>query len=123
MAYSLDFRLRAVELLTKQIQIERISVILSVGVATLYRWKKRYREGHLKVCYPKVRRPYKIDEDALKDYLSKNQDAYQHEIAKELGVTKSAVQWALKRLEITRKKRHHITGSVMKNAAKPTQKK
>ena len=53
----------------------------------------------------------KIDPDKLKEYVEQHPDAYQKEIAREFGCAQSAVQKALKRLKIKRKKRQHDTKS------------
>lgn len=47
----------------------------------------------------------KIDPDKLKEYVEQHPDAYQKEIAREFGCAQSAVQKALKRLKIKRKKK------------------
>ncbi len=119
MAYSLDLRIRAIELLNSNEPIVEVSDLLGVSLSSLYRWKKRNNSETLKPLYPKSRGAYKLDEQAMIDYISSNPDAYQHEIASAMGVTKSAIQWSFKRLGITRKKRHHNTKNVMKSGAQP----
>ena len=117
MAYTLDFRKQAISLMEQNKPIREVSQLLCVGVATLYRWKQRHDQGRLRAHYPSKRGFYKIDEQALRTYLAKRPDAYQHEIAVELGVTRTGVQWALKRLGITRKKAPHSTASAMKTSS------
>ncbi len=119
MAYSLDLRIRAMELLNSNEDIIEVSGLLGISLSSLYRWKKRNNTKTLKPSYPKSRVAYKLDERAMIDYISSNPDAYQHEIASAMGVTKSTIQWSFKRLGITRKKRHHNTKNEMKNAALP----
>lgn len=111
MAYSLDLRRRALTLLSQDYKIEEVSNLLNIGTATLWRWKAREKQGNLEASYPKTRDFYKIDEAKLRQFISDNPDAYQHEIAEALGVTRTGVQYALARLGITRKKRHHNTKS------------
>jgi len=123
MAYSLDLRTTALQLLDQKRPATQVAQLLSVGTATLYRWKKRQDQGQLQACYPKSRKPYKVDETALCAYLEEHRDAYQHEVAEQLGVSKSAIQWAMKRLGITRKKRHLTTTSAIQTSAKPTSNK
>jgi len=123
MAYSLDLRIRAMELLNSNEDIVEVSDLLGVSLSSLYRWKKRNNSKTLKPSYPKARGAYKLDERAMVDYISSNPDAYQHEIASAMNVTKSAIQWSFKRLGITRKKRHHNTKSETKNDATPMKKK
>ena len=119
MAYSQDLRIRAIELLNSNEDIVEVSDLLGISLSSLYRWKKRNNSKTLKPSYPKSRGAYKLDERAMVDYISSNPDAYQHEIASAMGVTKSAIQWSFKRLGITRKKRHRNTKNEMKNAAQP----
>ena len=67
-------------------------------------------KGDLNVKKPN--RPFKkIDPDKLREYVEQHPDAYQKEIAREFGCAQSAVQKALKRLKIKRKKRQHDTKS------------
>jgi len=47
----------------------------------------------------------------LKAYVAQHPDAYQKEIAKEFGCAPSAVQKALKRWKITRKKDYTLPGA------------
>jgi len=104
MAYSLDFRTTALQLLDQKIPVKQVAELLSVGTTTLHRWWQRQEQGKLQACYPKSTKPYKVDERALRTYLYKRPDAYQHELAEQLGVSKSSIQWAMKRLCFTRKK-------------------
>jgi len=53
----------------------------------------------------------KINPDKLKDYVAQHPDAYQKEMAREFGCSQSAIQKALKRLKITRKKKQRDTKS------------
>ncbi len=52
----------------------------------------------------------KIEPDRLRRYVEENPDAFQREIAEEFGVSVHAIQKALKRLKITRKKNHPVQG-------------
>ncbi len=104
MAYSLDFRQRAMALLADGYSIEDVSSLLNVGTATLWRWNARAKSGQLGTQYPKTRGFYKVDEGKLRAYVERNPDAYQYEIARDLGLSRSAVQCVLHRLHITRKK-------------------
>jgi len=116
MAHSMDLRLRAVGLLEKDLTVAQISELLDIGTATLWRWKARAKQGRLAPVYP-PRSAYKLDEQAMRTYLAEHPDAYQHEIAKAMGVSRTTIQWAFKRLGITRKKRHRNIGNAMKNGA------
>jgi len=115
MAHSMDLRLRAVGLMEKDHTVLEISKLLDIGTATLWRWKARARQDRLAPSYPTDRPAYKLDEQAMLSWLAAHPDAYQHEIAKAMGVSRTAVQWAFKRLGITRKKRRRNTVNVMKS--------
>ena len=115
MAHSMDLRLRAVGLMAKGHTVLEISKLLDIGTATLWRWKARAKQDRLTPSYPTNRPAYKLDERAMLNWLSAHPDAYQHEIAQAMGVSRTAIQWAFKRLGITRKKRRHTTVSVMKS--------
>jgi len=120
MAYSLYFGTTALQLLEQKNPVKEVAELLNVGTATLDRWKQRQKQGQLQASYPKSRKPYKVDESALCSYLEQHPDAYQHELAQELGVTKSAIQWAMKRLGFTRKKRYLTIENAMRKSVKPT---
>jgi len=119
MAHSMDLRLRAVGFLEKGLTVAQISELLDIGTATLWRWKARAKQGRLAPVYP-PRSAYKLDEQAMLAYLSEHPDAYQHEIADAMGVSRTTIQWAFKRLGITRKKRRRNTVSVMKGGVRFT---
>ena len=75
-----------------------------VSTATLWAWKRQREEtGSLA---PKKRKETwrKIDPEKLRAYVAEHPDAYQYEIATAFGVRLFAMQKALKRLKITRKK-------------------
>ena len=61
-------------------------------------------EGHLEKK-PVKRSFRKIDPEKLCSYVDKHPDAYQSEMAKEFHCSESGIRDALKRLNITRKKR------------------
>ncbi|MEE9273159.1 MAG: IS630 transposase-related protein [Robiginitomaculum sp.] len=124
MAHSMDLRLRAIRLLEKGHTVLEVSELLDIGTATLWRWKARAREGRLASTYPKVRSTYKLDEVSMLSYLDEHPDAYLHEIAQAMQVSKTAIWSSFKRLGITRvlayplgKKRRRNTVSVTKNSA------
>ena len=118
MAYDLDFRRRAVSMLEEGFTLDSVSQLLNVGTASLTRWKVRAAQDNLAVQYPKSRGAYKIDESALKSYLEDHPDAYLDEVAEAIGSKRSTVWDALKRLQITRKKRHRNTAKGTKKNAR-----
>ena len=120
MAYSLDYRKRALDLLDEGYSMQSVSDILNVGVTSLKRWKKRRDKGQLAAEYSLSRGAYKIDEEKLKAYVQDNPDSHLTEIAQAIGSKRSTVHSALQRLGITRKKRRHNTVRGMKTNAEFT---
>ena len=108
MTYSLDLRNKALKYIENGGSWASASQTFGVAVRTLAHWLTRKRQNNLS---PKARKTgsYKIDERRLKDYISKNPDAYLREIAKEFGTTIPAVFYACKRGKISLKKRRRTT--------------
>ena len=105
MAYSLDMRQRALELLKEGKAKTEVSKVLGVGRTSLLRWEKRESKGELAATYPKERGGFRVDDEKLKAYVAKNPDAYQAEIAEAIGAKENTVCKALHRLKLSRKKR------------------
>jgi transposase len=118
MAYSVDYRKRAMELLAEGKSQTEVSELLGVNRKTLYEWKKR--EGDLATRYPASRGAYHISEEAIRAHLKEKPDAYLSEIAAVAGGTAQGVRDALKRMGITRKKRHSSTKNETKRNDKVT---
>ena len=76
-----------------------ISKLFNIGRNTVFTWtKKLHPEKH------RNKKQVKIDLDRLQQDVEEYRDAYQYERAKRLGVSKSGIEWALKKLNITYKK-------------------
>ena len=108
MSYPEKYRERTIEYRQEGHTLEETSKTFKVAVSTIRKWEKQWKEkGDLT---PKVpTRPWKkIDPEKLRTYVGEHPDAYQEEIAEEFHCCQSAVQKALKREKITRKKGHHI---------------
>lgn len=115
MTYSLDFRATVLHHIDKGSTIEVVSKLFSVGTTTIKNWKRlRAQTGKLEGS-GRPCNPYKIDSDALKLYLKERPDAFLNEIASHFGVTAPAIHTAMKRMNITRKKRSRF----IKNDAQP----
>ena len=67
---------------------------------TIVEWKKR-----IEIKKTRVRKPSKINDDALREDVEKYPDAYQYERAARFNCGVSSIGAALKRLNITVKKR------------------
>jgi transposase len=108
MAYSLDMRERALELLKAGKKKSEIAVLFDVSRTTLLRWEQRLAQGELAASYPKKRSGFRVDDEKLKAYVAANPDAYQAEIGEAIGAKANSVCRALKRLKITLKKNSAI---------------
>ena len=118
MAYSLDYRNRAMELLGEGKSQTEVAELLGIGRKTVGSWKKREEAGNLGTSYPSRRGAYYINEEAIKAHLAEKPDAYLSELAEIAGGTVQGIRHALKRMGIRRKKRHQRTESVTKINAK-----
>ena len=100
MTYSIDFR-RKVLFIKKREKMSFLSVSKRFGIGknTISVWSKNI----LALKNRKIP-PTKISIDKLKEDVSQYSDAYQYERAQRLGVSKSGIQKALRRLNITYKK-------------------
>ena len=111
MSYPTKYRERVVSYHQEGHSWEETSKIFQVSVSTIRRWENQLKEtGNLE---PKeLHRSFKkIDPDRLKEYIAKNPDAFQYEIAKEFDCAQSAVNKAFKRLNIKRKKNGNLPGA------------
>ena len=62
-----------------------------------------------------LNRPHKkIDPEKLRAYVEEHPDAYQREMAEEFNCSNTAIQKALKRLGITRKKHNTLQATGLK---------
>lgn len=111
MSYPVKYRERVIEYRQEGHTLEETSKVFKVAISTIRKWENQLKErGNLTPKVPK-RSFKKIDPSKLKEYVAQHPDANQREIAREFGCALSAVQKALKRLKITRKKRLRNTRS------------
>ena len=100
MTYSIDFRKKVLTIRAReQMSFESVSKRFGVGKNTVFVWSKN--------IFPLKNRnrvPTKIAIDKLKEDVLQYSDSYQYARAERLGVSKSGIQKALKRLDITYKK-------------------
>lgn len=111
MSYSEDFRKQVLSHVDSGGTLEEVSQLFSVGTSSIKRWKRNRKNTGGVMGPGRPKGSYKIDEQELRRYLEKHQDAFLDEIAKHFGVTSPAIFAALKRLKITRKKRLRFTES------------
>jgi len=111
MSYDKRYRERALSFLSEGNSYRKTAEVFKVSTSTLQEWKIQLKETG--TVAPKKRKSTwrKIDPDKLRKYVAEHPDAYQHEIAAAFGVRLFAIQKALKRLSITRKKNHSLQGN------------
>ncbi len=111
MSYDIKYRQRAMGYLSDGHSYRETAAVFKVSTFTLQAWKSQLKETG--TLAPKKRKETwrKIDPDKLRKYVEEHPDAYQHEIATAFGVRLYAIQKALKRLKITRKKNYYLQGN------------
>lgn len=114
MSYSKDLRERAVKYYKSGHTLKETSEIFGAGINTISQWVKKYKETGGLSNKPLKRGFKKIDPEKLVLFLEENPDAFLKETAEEFGCSMEAVRKAIKRLGITRKKRHCVTMSKKK---------
>lgn len=104
MSYPTIFRERAIEYRQAGHTLEETRKAFKVSISTIQKWEKQWKEkGNLEK--KPLNRPHKkIDPEKLRAYVAEHPDAYQKEMAEEFHCSATAIQKALKRLGITRKK-------------------
>jgi transposase len=90
-----------------------VSDIFGIGLKTLNNWLRQRREtgsfARRETELPRT--AYKVDEEALRSYISTHSDAYLYEIAQELSCHPTTVFYACKRMGISRKKNQPVSGA------------
>jgi len=109
MSCPVKYRERTIEY-RQEHTLEETSWTFKVSISTIRKWEKLKEKGDLKAKVAK-RSFKKIDPDKLKEYVAQHPDSYQKEMTQEFGCSQSAIQKALKRLKITRKKDNAIPGA------------
>ena len=104
MGYSVDLRKRGVSYRLEGHTIAETSRTFGIGIDTLRRWMKQYRETGDLSPKPLNRTFKKIDPVKLKAFIKEHSDAILKEIAEQFGCSAEAVRKALKRNHITLKK-------------------
>ena len=99
--YDVRFRKKVLEIREKEgLSIRAVADRFGISFRSIVSW--------LKNLEPKLKRkPYKtkIDYEALKEDIRLHKDSFYHERAHRLGASKSGVEYAMKRLGITYKKK------------------
>ena len=91
--------------------LKETSKTFKVSISAIEEWKKKLKErGNLE--NKTLNRPHKkIHPEKLRAYVEEQPDAYQREMAEEFDCSVTAIQKALKRQGITRKKDNELQGT------------
>jgi transposase len=104
MAYSVDFRKRAVEFMDEGHTGKELYAAFKIYPSEVNKWRKLQEEtGSLEPKYPKSRKG-KIVIEELEKAVEKKPDAHLSELAKPFNCTKQAVFYALEKLKVKCKK-------------------
>jgi len=106
MAYSEDYRKRTIEYYQEGHTQAEVTAVFKINRSTIREWETRMKTGSLKPNYPKTRKPRKLPHDKLSEYIHEHPDAFLEEIGEHFSCSAEAVRKALKKLNITLKKRH-----------------
>lgn len=109
MSKSVDLRKAEVNYHLSGHTIKETSKTFGVAECTVSLWTKKYRETGDLSNKPLNRKHKKIDPEKLKQYVKEHPDATQQQMADEFNCSDSAIGKALKRNNITRKKRQGYT--------------
>lgn len=100
MTYSLDFRQKVLKVKAEEgLTFEETAKRFRVGKNSIFLWSK-----NIEAVKKRNTKAYKIDMTALAKDIDEYPDAYCYERAQRLGVSKSCIWIAMKRLNITYKK-------------------
>ena len=103
MSYSIDLRKRVLDFLSDGGSKAAASRTYKVSRTCIYKWLAAEDPLHLEK--PGPRGPHRLDYAALKQHVADFPDHTQLERATHFGVSKSCINYALRKLNITRKKR------------------
>jgi len=104
MAYSIDYKKRAVEYKDSGHTFKELEEAFKIPPITYYDWKEKFSNGYYETK-PKRERSRKIDKEKLKQAVADTPDAYLYELAALFDCTPQAVFYMLIKLDITLKKR------------------
>lgn len=110
MSYDVNYRQRVIDYLSEGHTERDAAEVFKVSTFTIWKWKSKLKETGTLVAEKRQGHWRKIDPDKLREYVDTHPDAYQHEMAAAFGVRLYAIQRALKRLKITRKKNYSLSG-------------
>jgi transposase len=105
MTYSTDFRKKVLSIKQQdQLTFSETSQRFGVGQATVVRWSKNIEPKRTR-NKPTV----KLNWEALAKDVEEHPDSYQYERAARFGVSRQGIAYALKKLNLSRKKKRSNT--------------
>ena len=107
MSYSSDFRKCVLDFVQSGGSKAEASRRFGISRGIIYEWLGA--EDPLTCKKPGPQKPRSLDYQALKQHVSDFPDATQQERAAHFGVSKHGIWYALKKLNITRKKKRRLT--------------
>ena len=117
MAYSIDFIKRAVAYKQNGHTFKELDEAFGIPSATYYDWEEKLGNRYYDIKVKRKRRR-KIDKKQLKHAVLEKPDAFLKEYAEQFNCTPVAIFYALKNLNITRKKRLLPIMKNLKNSEK-----
>ena len=99
----MDYKLRAVAYKNEGHTFKELKEAFKIPAETYYQWKEKLENGYYETKTVRERKR-KINKDALKQMVAENPDVFLRELAGKFNCTESAVFYALKKLNVTRKK-------------------
>lgn len=103
-AYSIDLRERAVEYVREGGGREDACRIFKIGLSTLQRWLLQHKRTGTVSPKAMGSRPWKLDHAAILKHVESLEDSTLHEIAAQFDTVPSAIDYVLRKFNITRKK-------------------
>lgn len=117
--YSLDLRKRVLFYIEQGYSQRDACRVFNMSRKTIYNWiRQKATTGDLCLRRAKSYQTSKFKAEEVKSYMISHQDAHLEEIAHAFKASKSGVYRALKRLNITRKKRLFSIKKEMKTGEK-----
>lgn len=120
MSYERRYRERVLRYVAQGHTYAETQEVYGVSASAIKQWRKLLAQtGDLKDALPN-RHFRKIDPDKLRQYVQDHPDAYLREIAEVFGCSIAGIDKTLRKLRITRKKRHPSTANGTKKSGQHT---
>ena len=101
MAYSIDFKKRAVAYKQEGHTFKQLRMAFGIPSETYYDWKEKLENGNYEIKIKRERKR-KIDKEKLRQAVAENPDVLLKELARQFNCTATAIFYALEKLDMTR---------------------